>query len=66
MRRVQTNNPKINKGDIMQYQVVVASNPPDLSKEVNDYLRKGWKLQGGVAAFHAGGKEQLLQAMVHD
>jgi hypothetical protein len=50
----------------MQYQVVVASTPPVLSEAVNDYLRKGWKLQGGVAAFHAGGKEQLLQAMVHE
>jgi hypothetical protein len=50
----------------MQYQVIVARDPQVLSQEVNDYLRKGWKLQGGVAAFIAAGKEQLLQAMVQE
>ncbi|MDV3537954.1 hypothetical protein CMU94_02305 [Elizabethkingia anophelis] len=32
----------------MEYKVISNSNLNELEKEINDYLTKGWKPQGGV------------------
>lgn len=51
----------------MQYRIVEGSNKEEISAEVNEYLDKGWELQGGLSvAFvpHESGSLWYIQAMV--
>ncbi len=32
----------------MEYTILKASTMPDLEKKVNDYIKKGWRPQGGI------------------
>ena len=57
----------------MKYQVISAKNILDLEKFVNNELRHGWKITGGLATYLIESKEMLrppewvlLQAMIHD
>ena len=47
----------------MKYTVISSSTLPDLIKKVNEFIGKGWQLQGGFAVSlgHASG---FYQAMV--
>lgn len=36
----------------IEYQIVVRDGTLDLSKDVNELLSEGWKLQGGVSISH--------------
>jgi sRNA-binding regulator protein Hfq len=45
----------------MDYLVLESSNIREMQKQVNMYLKSGWKLQGGIAC---QGSHTLYQAMV--
>jgi len=45
----------------VEYHVVVSESSLELVTVVNQYLDKGWSLQGGVAACHAENDEYLNQ-----
>ena len=46
----------------LEYTIVRSDSSFDLSKTVNEYIRRGWKPQGGVAVDIAFGS--FYQAMV--
>jgi hypothetical protein len=58
----------------MQYVVLLAEDPSDLSSQVCRLLKRGWKVQGGVAVTEVRDKEgkrvstavQWAQAMLRE
>lgn len=48
----------------MKYKIVATLSNKDLVKKVNDLLKKGWKLQGGVATTLVGPRIVLAQALI--
>ncbi|MCI3860097.1 DUF1737 domain-containing protein [Lactococcus garvieae] len=50
----------------MRYKVLEFNSRFDLQKEVNEKLRQGWKLQGGVSITSHGMSIYCSQAMVKD
>ncbi len=47
------------EGVNMEYHVVVSESSLELATVINQYLEKGWQLQGGVTACHAENDEYL-------
>ena len=53
----------------MDYKIVVEETYPGLETEVRKFLKKGWKLQGGVSACTEGANNYqfwFYQAMVKE
>jgi hypothetical protein len=50
----------------MQYTVVRAMTFAKITEVVNDHIRQGWKVQGGVAVGHMRGDDEFwyFQALV--
>ena len=46
----------------MEYTIIGAKRPAELIKLVNEYIKLGWKLQGGVC----GDEYYLYQAMIKE
>lgn len=47
-----------------EYEIVREMTANDLERKVNEFLRNGWELVGGVAAVRDTNYVQYLQAMV--
>ncbi|WP_251920045.1 DUF1737 domain-containing protein [Lactococcus lactis] len=50
----------------MKYEVLEFDSHFDLEKQVNEKLKQGWKLQGGVSTTSHGMSIYCSQAMVKD
>ena len=50
----------------MMYKITVAYSSAELSILVNDYIKMGWKPQGGVTFVWDSGREKWAQAMVKE
>jgi hypothetical protein len=50
-----------------KYRIVENSNRYDLATEVNDWIGRGWRPQGGVSfVYHSAYKATWAQAMVKE
>ena len=50
----------------MEYKLVVCKNDFTLEKDVNELLKEGWKLQGGVCISYFRKRRHYSQAMVKE
>ena len=48
------------------YTIIWAYSSSELSEKVNEQLKFGWKLQGGVGVSDSGEKRFFCQAMLND
>ena len=51
----------------MDYMIVIAEHPVDLTIKVREYIRNGWTPQGGIAILQSSvmsSKQEYYQAMV--
>ncbi len=47
-----------------RYAIVFGEWMPELDLKVNEYMRKGWRSQGGVCFYDRKGSPLLFQAMI--
>lgn len=50
----------------MKYFVIQASSASELTEIVNEALKRGWKLQGGMSAGGDGGFRFFCQAIIKE